>query len=94
MRGKDTDAEGAEPQEAMLSWSPAGVGWYCDACKTVVLDEDLRFLTKTVFEKSSEPGVQPTGYVNCCCSDEIVPEWGVSQLYVESRFVDHMHTKM
>lgn len=38
------DTEAAEPQEAMLSWSPFDVGWYCDAREAIFFHEDLRFL--------------------------------------------------
>jgi len=45
MRAQGADAEAAEPQKAMLSWSPCVISWYCDACKATLFYEDLRFLT-------------------------------------------------
>jgi hypothetical protein len=45
MRAQGIDTEAVEPQKAMLSRSPCVIDWYCDACKAILFDEDLRFLT-------------------------------------------------
>ena len=67
------DTEAAEPQETMLPWLPFEVDWYCDARESIIFNEDLCFLTYTVFEEGPEPWIRPTRHVHCCCCDEVVP---------------------
>lgn len=67
------DAKATEPQETVLPWLPFEVGRYCDAREAIVFNEYLCFLVYAVFEEGSHPGIQPTGHVDRCCCDKIVP---------------------
>jgi hypothetical protein len=57
----------------MLTRSPTEVSWNCDSSEAVVFYGDLGFLTNTILEESSEPGVDVTRNVYGCCGDEVVP---------------------
>jgi hypothetical protein len=58
----------------VLARLPAHIDrWDGEAYKPVVLDMDVGFLTKTVTEGGSQPGVDEAGDVDCGGGDKVVP---------------------
>lgn len=74
MAAQSMYAKSGETQEAVLPWHPVEIGGNTYSQEAVVFHEQLCSLAETVFEHGSKPGVHEARDIDCCGSDEIVPD--------------------
>ena len=66
--------EASEPQEAMLTRSPAHLGrWDRKSYEAVAFNADMRLLAEAVLEGGAEPRIDEAGNVDSSRRDEVVP---------------------
>jgi hypothetical protein len=77
MRRESLETEACETQEAMLSRLPSHVHrWDSKAYEAIFFHVYVSFLSKPIFEGSSEPRIYRTRDVDRCGSNKVVPWFG------------------